>query len=154
MAQLHSFLTRYYTCELENQSDKTVYDLFQWERREVLIKDHKTGRILTDMKDLEFPACYSQNACDIIASKYFRKAGVDSPSGGETSMRQVAHRMIHYWVSALVDEGILTNRDQSDLVYDELVYCFLNQMFAPNSPQWFNTAARHDRRLPRWRSRF
>ncbi len=139
MAQLHNLLTRYYTRELEGQSEKTVYDLFSWDRRDVMIKDHKSGRILTDMPDLEFPVHYSQNACDIIASKYFRKAGVDSPTGGETSMRQVAHRMVNYWVSALVDEGILSAGEQSSIVYDELVFCFLNQMFAPNSPQWFNT---------------
>lgn len=139
MAQLHSLLTRYYTRELEGQPDRTVYDLFQWDRRDVLIKDHKSGRILTDMKDLEFPTDYSQNACDIIASKYFRKAGVGSPEGSETSMRQVAHRMVNYWVSALVDEGIVSAGTQASIVYDELVYCFLNQMFAPNSPQWFNT---------------
>lgn len=138
MAQLHQLLNRYYTKELEGQSDRTVYDLFQWEKRAVLIKDHKSGRTLTDMMDLEFPAHYSQNACDIIASKYFRKAGLDTPTGSEFSMRQVAHRMVSFWVAALVEEGIL-DQPQAIIVYDELVYCFLNQMFAPNSPQWFNT---------------
>ncbi len=140
MTTLPSLLTRYFTRELEQNTEKTVFDLFAWDRSDVLIKDHKSGRILTDMKDLEFPVLYSQNACDIIASKYFRKAGVkDSATGGETSMRQVAHRMVNFWVSALREEGILTTDDQVKIVYDELVYAFLNQMYAPNSPQWFNT---------------
>ena len=140
MTTLPSLLTRYFTRELEQNPGKTVFDLFTWDRSDVLIKDHKNGRILTDMKDLEFPVHYSQNARDIIASKYFRKAGVkDSPSGGETSMRQVSHRMVNFWVSALREEGILTTDEQAKIVYDELVYAFLNQMYAPNSPQWFNT---------------
>ena len=107
MAILTDFVNRVFTRELENQPQKTVYDLFQWEKRDVAIVDHKSGKLLTDMKDLEFPVHYSQNACDIIASKYFRKAGVPTPTGTETSMRQVAHRLVHFWTSALVDEGIV-----------------------------------------------
>lgn len=139
MSQLHSLIKRYYTNKLDQNPEMSVYDLFNWTKRDVLLKDHKSGRILTDMQDLEFPEHYSQTACDIIASKYFRKAGVGSPQGSETSMRQVAHRMVNFWVEALEDEGILQNARQKQILYDELAYCFLNQMFAPNSPQWFNT---------------
>lgn len=139
MTTLHSLLNRYYTQVLVEHPDRTVFDLFDWDRSDVLIRDHKSGRILTDMKDLEFPTHYTQNSRDIIASKYFRKAGVGSPAGGETSMRQVAHRMVNFWVQALSDERILQTPEEAAVVYDELVYCFLNQMFAPNSPQWFNT---------------
>jgi ribonucleoside-diphosphate reductase alpha chain len=138
MANLDNMLTRHFTKELEGQTQKTVYDLFDWEKRDVLLADYKTGKTLTDMKDLEFPAHYTQSACDIIASKYFRKAGVPTPTGAENSMRQVAHRMVDYWVSALVDEDMIS-QEQYQLVYDELVYALLAQMFAPNSPQWFNT---------------
>ncbi|HEY5465584.1 MAG TPA: vitamin B12-dependent ribonucleotide reductase, partial [Clostridia bacterium] len=144
MAQLHDLLIRYYTKELENHPGKTVFDLFAWETRDVLIVDHKSGRILTDMRGLEFPALYSQNSCDIIASKYFRKAGVGSPEGSETSMRQVADRMVGFWVDALRDEGLLYSDEQAVILYDELAFCFLNQMFAPNSPQWFNTGIKRN----------
>ena len=139
MASLHNFIVRRFTRDLNDQPDKTVYDLFEWEPRDVILKDWKSGRVLTDMKGLEFPAHYSQTACDIIASKYFRKAGVPTPSGAENSMRQVAHRLVDFWVGALEDEGILENDEQRQILYDELVYALLAQMFAPNSPQWFNT---------------
>ncbi|MEI8201154.1 MAG: vitamin B12-dependent ribonucleotide reductase [Eubacteriales bacterium] len=139
MATLHTLINRYYTKELAEHPEKTVFDLFDWDRCDVLIKDHKSGRILTDMKDLEFPVHYSQNARDIIASKYFRKAGVGSATGSENSMRQVAHRMVNFWVEALLEEKIIEGEEQASILYDELVFCFLNQMFAPNSPQWFNT---------------
>ena len=139
MAGLHNLITRRFTLELIDQSDKTVYDLFEWETRDVLLKDWKSGRVLTDMKNLEFPAHYSQTACDIIASKYFRKAGLPTKAGHETSMRQVAHRLVDFWVSALADEGLIAGDDQRRILYDELVFALLAQMFAPNSPQWFNT---------------
>ncbi|NLJ94670.1 MAG: vitamin B12-dependent ribonucleotide reductase [Clostridiaceae bacterium] len=135
---LSQLITRKFTKELENNPDKTVYDLFEWEKRDVIIKDYKTGKTLTDLRDLEFPAHYSQQAADIIASKYFRKAGVNTKEGHETSMRQVAHRMVIFWVTQLVEEGMI-DEEKSDILYDELVYALLNQMFAPNSPQWFNT---------------
>ncbi len=139
MAQIHPHMVRYFTRELDLRPDLTVYDLFDWAQRDVVLKDHKSGRVLTDMKGLEFPARYSQQACDIIASKYFRKAGVPTPSGTETSMRQVAHRMADYWVDALVEEGLVQNDDQRRILYDEIVFGILDQRFAPNSPQWFNT---------------
>ena len=142
MPQLSSLVTRYFTKTLETQPGKTVYDLFDWERRDVLIKDYKSGKVLTDMKDLEFPSHYSQNACDIIASKYFRKAGVPTASGMETSMRQVAHRLASFWTAALADEKLI-DADQAAILYDELVFALLNQMFAPNSPQWFNTGLKN-----------
>ena len=117
---------------------KTVYDLFEWSKRDVHLTDYKTGKVLCDMHDLEFPAHYSQTAVDIIASKYFRRAGVPG-EGHETSMRQVAHRMVDFWVAALVDEGMIDDDEQAQILYDELVYLILDQRFAPNSPQWFNT---------------
>jgi ribonucleoside-diphosphate reductase alpha chain len=139
MTQLHPHMVRYFTRELETRPDLTVYDLFEWAKRDVVLKDHRSGRVLTDMKGLEFPVRYSQTACDIIASKYFRKAGVPTPSGTETSMRQVAHRMVDFWLSALVDEGLVQNDVQRQILYDEVVFALLDQRFAPNSPQWFNT---------------
>ncbi len=138
MEKISSIIRRYYTKELED-SDKTVYDLFNWTTRDVLLTDYKTGRVLCDMKNLEFPEGYSQQAADIIASKYFRKAGVNTPEGHETSMRQVAHRMVDFWVAALVEEGLIEEGEESQILYDELVYGLLAQIYAPNSPQWFNT---------------
>jgi ribonucleoside-diphosphate reductase alpha chain len=130
---------RYYTKELERDKSKTVYDLFKWKKVDVFLKDHKTNKVLVDMKDLEFPEHYSQNSCDIIASKYFRKAGVPGKLGYENSMRSVANRMVNFWCQALKDEGLITTENEAQIFYDECVYALLNQMFAPNSPQWFNT---------------
>ena len=139
MKDIKDLFKRYYTKELENNKDKTVYDLFDWTKRDVLLKDYKTGRIIVEMKDLDFPSHYTQNAVDIIASKYFRKAGVNNESGYENSMKMVVHRMVNFWMESLSDEGIIKTQEEKDIFYDEMVYGLLNQMYAPNSPQWFNT---------------
>ncbi|MBC2397982.1 vitamin B12-dependent ribonucleotide reductase [Clostridium tetanomorphum] len=139
MDSIHKIVKRYYTKELEKNKELNVYDLFNWKKIDVFLKDHKTNKVLVDMKDLEFPDSYSQNACDIIASKYFRKSGVENESGYENSMKMVAHRMVNFWREALVDEGILKTEEEKIIFYDEMVYALLSQMYAPNSPQWFNT---------------
>ncbi|MFL0197693.1 vitamin B12-dependent ribonucleotide reductase [Clostridium sp. WILCCON 0269] len=130
---------RYYTKPLEKDKNKTVYDLFKWKKVDVFLKDHKTDKVLVDMKDLQFPEHYSQNACDIIASKYFRKAGILGEKNYEDSMRAVVHRMVNFWCESLKDEGLIKTEEEGSIFYDECVYAFLNQMYAPNSPQWFNT---------------
>ncbi|WP_026884519.1 vitamin B12-dependent ribonucleotide reductase [Clostridium akagii] len=139
MNNIKDLFKRVFTKELDLQGDKTVYDLFNWKKVDVFMKDFKTGKVLIDMKDLEFPEHYSQNSCDIIASKYFRKAGIPEAPHYENSLRLVAHRLVNFWREALKDEGLIETEEESKIFYDELVFAFLNQMYAPNSPQWFNT---------------
>ncbi len=136
---MKELLTRKFTKELEANPEKTVFDLFEWKTVDVFMKNWKTGKVIVDMRDLEFPAQYSQNACNIIASKYFRKAGVPNRVGHERSMREVADRLVGFWADALLEEGLLEDEEQWQIFYDELTYAFLSQMWAPNSPQWFNT---------------
>lgn len=100
MNSIKDIFKRYYTKSLEKDASKTVYDLFKWKRIDVFLKDHKTNKVLVDMKDLEFPEHYSQNACDIIASKYFRKAGIPGKPGYESSMKSVANRLVNFLVSS------------------------------------------------------
>lgn len=135
----NSIIKRYYTNELDINKSLTVYDLFKWKKVDVTLKDYKTGNTLVDMQGLEFPENYSQNACDIIASKYFKKALIPNEVGYENSLKLVAHRLVNFWCESLKDEKLITTDEEYKILYDELVYCFLNQMYAPNSPQWFNT---------------
>ncbi|HZK34041.1 MAG TPA: vitamin B12-dependent ribonucleotide reductase [Bacillota bacterium] len=139
MKSINDLIVRRFTKELAGDKDRTVYDLFEWKTVDVFIKDYSKDKVICDMKDLEFPVGYSQNACDIIASHYFRKAGVPNEIGYENSMRQVIHRMVSFWVSAMLDERMIDTEDQKQILYDELVFLMLSQAWAPNSPQWFNT---------------
>lgn len=139
---LQDIYHRYFTKELERDPDKTVYDLFDWKKTDVAMTNHQTGETIFEMKDLEFPQNYSQNACNIIASKYFRRSGVPE-SGHERSMRQVADRLVSFWTDALRAEGLIDTEEAYRIVYDELVYTLLAQMWAPNSPQWFNTGLKN-----------
>lgn len=135
--ELDDLIVRYYTRELEDSS-KTVYELFTWNQVDVKLLNYSTGETIVNMTDLEFPSHFSQSACDIIASKYFRKGGIPGELDHEHSYKQLVHRMVTFWVDAAIDEKLL-NDSQKSIVYDELVYMLIAQMWAPNSPQWFNT---------------
>lgn len=124
---------------------KSVYDMFQYEYRSSVIKN-PTGDTVFEMNNVEVPAGWSQVATDILAQKYFRKAGVpkeDGTTGSETSIRQVAHRMADTWRFWGETHGYFASAKDAQVFYDELAYSIMAQHAAPNSPQWFNTGLHH-----------
>src|SRR5712672_2223869 len=87
-------IERYFTKE-----GTSVFDLFNYEKRSSVIRN-PSGDAVFEMNDVEVPSTWSQVATDILAQKYFRKAGVpqaDGSLGRETSVKQVAHRMANCW---------------------------------------------------------
>lgn len=129
-------VNRFYTKE-----GISVYDQFQYELRSSVIRN-PAGDAVFEMHNVEVPKGWSQVATDILAQKYFRRAGVpqaDSTLGGERSIKQVTHRLADCWRSWGERYGYFASAKDAQVFYDELVYSLLDQMAAPNSPQWFNT---------------
>lgn len=123
------------------QDGKTPYDLFDYDYRTSVIRN-PNGEVVFEMNNVEVPKQWSQIATDILAQKYFRKAGVpqaDGSLGRETSVKQVAHRMANCWRVWGEHNGYFATKKDAQVFYDELVYSILNQACVPNSPQWFNT---------------
>ncbi|HZH66282.1 MAG TPA: vitamin B12-dependent ribonucleotide reductase [Flavisolibacter sp.] len=123
------------------RDDINVYDQFQYDYRTSVIRN-PSGEVVFEMNNVEVPKQWSQIATDILAQKYFRKAGVpqaDGSSGRETSAKQVAHRMANCWKVWGERYGYFSSEKDATVFYEELVYSILNQMCVPNSPQWFNT---------------
>ncbi|MBW7890934.1 MAG: vitamin B12-dependent ribonucleotide reductase [Chitinophagaceae bacterium] len=118
-----------------------VFDLFEYDYRTSVIRN-PNGEVVFEMKNVEVPRQWSQIATDILAQKYFRKAGVpqaDGSLGRETSVKQVAHRMANCWKVWGQRYNYFASDKDAQIFYEELVYCILNQACVPNSPQWFNT---------------
>ena len=121
------------------------------------------GTIVFHQDGIEVPETWSQVASDVIAQKYFRKAGVPSslkkvrekgvpeflwrsvPAegsveiGGETSSKQVFDRLAGAWAYWGWKGGYFSSEEDARAYYDEMRYMLASQMAAPNSPQWFNT---------------
>src|SRR5215204_2223032 len=123
------------------RDDVNVFEQFEYDYRTSVIRN-PSGEVVFEMTNVEVPKQWSQIATDILAQKYFRKAGVpqaDGSSGRETSVKQVAHRMANCWRIWGERYGYFASFDDAQIFYEELVYSILNQMCVPNSPQWFNT---------------
>jgi ribonucleoside-diphosphate reductase alpha chain len=117
------------------------FDTFEYDYRTSVIKN-TTGEVVFQMDNVEVPKQWSQIATDILAQKYFRKAGVpqaDGTTGRETSVKQVAHRMAHCWRVWGERNKYFASKKDAQIFYDELIFSILNQACVPNSPQWFNT---------------
>lgn len=123
------------------KDDVSPFDMFEYDYRSSIIKN-PSGEIVFQMDNVEVPKQWSQIATDILAQKYFRKAGVpkeDGTTGRETTVKQVAHRMAYCWRVWGERNGYFAAPKDALVFYDELVYSILNQACVPNSPQWFNT---------------
>jgi ribonucleoside-diphosphate reductase alpha chain len=123
------------------RDDINVFDMFEYDYRTSVIRN-PSGEVVFEMNNVEVPKQWSQIATDILAQKYFRKAGVPQPDaslGRETSAKQVAHRLANCWRGWGERYGYFAGENDAQVFYEELVYSILNQMCVPNSPQWFNT---------------
>ncbi|MBL7729557.1 MAG: vitamin B12-dependent ribonucleotide reductase [Chitinophagaceae bacterium] len=123
------------------RDDVNVFDMFEYDYRTSVIRN-PSGETVFEMNNVEVPKQWSQIATDILAQKYFRKAGVPQPDGSlgrETSAKQVAHRLANCWKAWGERYGYFASEKDATVFYEELVYSILNQMCVPNSPQWFNT---------------
>ncbi|HSR89377.1 MAG TPA: vitamin B12-dependent ribonucleotide reductase [Candidatus Udaeobacter sp.] len=129
------------------------FDMFIYELRSSVIRE-PNGKIVFEMKEVEVPNTWTQVATDILAQKYFRKAGVPQYNadgtpqltadgkpvlGPEHSMKQVAHRLAGTWRYWGEKYGYFASAQDAQVFYDELVFMLISQRVAPNSPQWFNT---------------
>ncbi len=133
-------------------------------RRAVSEIKNPDGSTVFRLDDIEVPADWSQVATDILAQKYFRKAGVpaalkrfeennvpswlwrsipdesvEGKTTGERSAKQVFNRLAGTWTYWGWKGGYFDTEADARAFYDEHCYMLANQMCAPNSPQWFNT---------------
>ena len=124
------------------------------------------GSVVFQQNDIEVPEAWSQVACDVLAQKYFRKAGVptalkpvpeegvpewlwkkaadEAPAGqpataGERSAKQVFERLAGTWTYWGWKGGYFDGETDARAFFDELCHMLATQRVAPNSPQWFNT---------------
>jgi ribonucleoside-diphosphate reductase alpha chain len=120
------------------------------------------GSIVFRQENIEVPDSWSQVASDVLAQKYFRKAGIpqetvpveentvpswlwrhapkpETTFGAETTARQVFDRLAGTWTYWGWKGGYFDTEEDALAFFDEMRYMLCTQMSAPNSPQWFNT---------------
>ncbi len=112
------------------------YDEVTWEKRDVEQQNWKTGEVIFSQKGVEFPDFWSLNASTIVTTKYFRGA-VDTPQR-ENSLKQLIDRVVLTYTKAGKENGYFDTDEDAEIFEHELTYALLHQIFAFNSPVWFN----------------
>ena len=112
------------------------YDEINWERRDVIQKNWKTGATVFEQLGVEFPDFWSLNASTIVTTKYFRGAvGADNR---EASLKALINRVVDTYTEAGIKHGYFRTAVDAQTFSDELTYLLVNQYFSFNSPVWFN----------------
>ena len=129
------------------------YDGIHWEQRTSEIRN-PDGTVVFHLDRVNVPSSWSSVATDVLAQKYFRRAGVPQVDadgqpalddagnpvlGGETDARQVFHRLAGCWTKWGREHGYFDSDEDAQVFQDELLRMLADQRCAPNSPQWFNT---------------
>ena len=147
---------------------KSPYDGIEFKATSSEIRN-PDGTVIFQQNDVVVPASWSQVACDILAQKYLRRAGIPpklapvrendvpeflwrktAPKGtnhepssektcAETDARQVFDRLAGAWAYWGWKAGFFDGEDDAAAYFDEMRYMLASQIGAPNSPQWFNT---------------
>ncbi len=116
------------------------YDQVTWEYRDVVQTNWQTGETIFEQRGVEFPEFWSINASTIVTTKYFR--GAVGTSEREYSLRQLINRVVLTYTQAGRDHGYFATEEDATIFEHEMTYMLLNQIFAFNSPVWFNVGTK------------
>jgi len=112
------------------------YDEVKWERRDVVQSNWKTGETVFEQRGVEFADFWSVNASMIVTTKYFR--GAVGAENREWSLKQVIDRVVLTYTKAGKEHGYFATDSDAEIFEHELTHMLLHQIFAYNSPVWFN----------------
>ena len=158
-------INKFYT-----KKHRDIYHDIEFIKRSSKITNPNGSVVFEAKNSVEVPTFWSQVATDILAQKYFRKAGVprftksveedgipkwlqrsipdedalsklpeDTRYNKETSIKQVVHRLAGTWTYWGYKHKYFNSEEDALIFYNEMRHMLVNQMAAPNSPQWFNT---------------
>jgi ribonucleoside-diphosphate reductase alpha chain len=111
------------------------FDEIEWELRSAVIANER-GELVFEQRDVEFPRAWSQQATNIVVSKYFR-GQIGSPER-ERSVRQLIGRVVDTITRWAGEQGYFASDDDLQAFSDELKHLLVYQKGSFNSPVWFN----------------
>ena len=111
------------------------FDEIDWEERAAVIGNEK-GETVFEQRGVEVPKVWSQQATNIVVSKYFR-GQLDTPAR-ERSVRQLIGRVVDTITDWARNDRYFAGESDLQAFSDDLKHLLVNQKAAFNSPVWFN----------------
>ena len=111
------------------------FDEIEWESRVALIGNEQ-GKVVFEQRDVEIPSFWSQQATNIVVSKYFR-GQMGSPTR-ERSVKQLIGRVVDTLTTWARTQRYFASEDDLQAFSDDLKHLLVFQKAAFNSPVWFN----------------
>ena len=113
------------------------YNSIQWEKKDIRIQHFMTGKVSFERLNVEVPSHWNSSAINITADKYlFGKDPAEATY--EDSFKHIFDRIANTYVVWAWKHGYITTEEDALAFADELKYMLVNQIWAPNSPVWFN----------------
>jgi ribonucleoside-diphosphate reductase alpha chain len=111
------------------------FDEVEWELRAAVIANER-GEVVFEQRDVEFPRFWSQQATNIVVSKYFR--GQLGTAEREHSVKQLIGRVVDTITGWAREQQYFASEDDLQAFSDELKHLLVSQKGSFNSPVWFN----------------
>jgi ribonucleotide reductase alpha subunit len=120
-----------------SKADIHPYDEIDWDLRDVLIMDFIKKKPSFARNGVEAPAHWSENSVKITASKYLFGSEPETPQY-EDSLRHPFDRIANTYTIWGWANGYFETLADARAYNWELKAMLVKQMWAPNSPVWFN----------------
>ena len=111
------------------------FDEIEWDIRSAVIGNEK-GNVVFEQRDVEIPKFWSQQATNIVVSKYFR--GTIGTTERERSVKQLIGRVVDTITGWARAQRYFASEDDLQAFSDDLKHLLVYQKAAFNSPVWFN----------------
>ena len=111
------------------------FDEIEWESRSAVIRN-ESGDVVFQQRDVDIPKAWSQQATNIVVSKYFR--GQLGTPQRERSVRQLIGRVVDTITRWADEQQYFASAEDLDAFSGDLKHLLVEQKAAFNSPVWFN----------------
>ncbi len=118
-----------------SREDIDPFDEVEWDIRSAVIGNEK-GAVVFEQRDVEIPRFWSQQATNIVVSKYFR-GQIGTPER-ERSVKQLIGRVVDTITEWARQQQYFASEDDLQAFSDDLKHLLVYQKAAFNSPVWFN----------------
>ena len=111
------------------------FDEIEWDLRSAVIGSEK-GEVVFEQRDVEIPRFWSQQATNIVVSKYFR-GQIGTPER-ERSVKQLIGRVVDTITAWAIRQRYFATDEDLQAFAADLKHLLVYQKAAFNSPVWFN----------------